>query len=232
MPALSAPLARLLDDAARGRFPEPDAVVEVYPQPPGLSAGVLGFTAHHIVAADVGPDWVRAHLDDTDVGAALKPPFLGALADLLRSPAGALDVVLVGTGQSGRPELDLVPVDPQLMDRLPPETEHARLTRARRYRTDIRAYAVAAIPQTLLVVGRGFAGRWEIAFDVPAGNRGRGLGRALAGAARYLVPPGEILWVQVSPGNAASLRAVLAAGFTPVGSEVLFATGTPTAPSR
>ena len=46
---------------------------------------------------------------------------------------------------------------------------------------------------------------------------------ALARAARHLVPAGEPLWAQVAPANAASVRAFLAAGFTPVGAEVLLA---------
>lgn len=51
------------------------------------------------------------------------------------------------------------------------------------------------------------------------GHRGHGLGRALAAAARHLVPAGTTLWAQISPANAASVRAFLAAGFTPVGAE-------------
>lgn len=207
------PVQDLLAAVSTGRLPPSDAAVEVWSQPPGRSAGVLAFTAHHIVAADVNPDWVRDALDAADLGAAMKPPFLGSLADLLRRPAGALDAVLVAPGRSGRPPLDLVPLD----------GEHPRLIRARRYRTDIRAYRVDAIAEAVVLVGRGFAGRWETAFEVPVGDRGRGLGRTLADAARYLVPVGEPVWAQVSPGNAASLRAVLAAGYLPVGSEVLFA---------
>jgi hypothetical protein len=41
-------------------------------------------------------------------------------------------------------------------------------------------------------------------------------------AARGLVPAGEPLWAQVAPGNAASMRSTLAAGFVPVAAEVLF----------
>jgi hypothetical protein len=70
---------------------------------------------------------------------------------------------------------------------------------------------------------------------------GRGLGRALARAARHLVPPcppsalppaprtfapdktleRRPIWAQVAPGNAASVRAFLAAGYRPVGAEAL-----------
>ena len=47
----------------------------------------------------------------------------------------------------------------------------------------------------------------------------------LAIAARGCVPEGEPLFAQVAPGNAASVRSVLAAGFRPIGSEVLFPRG-------
>jgi hypothetical protein len=61
----------------------------------------------------------------------------------------------------------------------------------------------------------------------PGGRTAQGLGRALALAARHLVPAGEPVFAQVSPGNAASLRAILAAGYRPLGSEVLFVPASP-----
>jgi L-amino acid N-acyltransferase YncA len=61
-----------------------------------------------------------------------------------------------------------------------------------------------------------------VAVEVDEDHRGRGLGRALAAAARHLVPGGAPLWAQITPGNAASVRAFLAAGYQPVGAEVLF----------
>ncbi|WP_433337373.1 GNAT family N-acetyltransferase [Spirillospora sp. CA-294931] len=54
---------------------------------------------------------------------------------------------------------------------------------------------------------------------VEPGARGRGLGRSLARAARHLAP--GPLWAQIAPGNAASVRCFLAAGFEAVGAEVL-----------
>ena len=44
----------------------------------------------------------------------------------------------------------------------------------------------------------------------------------MAAAAVTLVPEGEPLFAQVSPGNVASVRAFLAAGYRPICSEVLF----------
>jgi hypothetical protein len=52
-------------------------------------------------------------------------------------------------------------------------------------------------------------------------SRDHGLGRTLVTAARHLVPGGAPLWAQIAPGNAASVRAFLAAGFAPVGGEAL-----------
>jgi RimJ/RimL family protein N-acetyltransferase len=63
----------------------------------------------------------------------------------------------------------------------------------------------------------------ECALEVPEDARGKGHGRRLARAALALVAPGSHVWAQVTPGNAASLRAFLAAGYHPVGSEALLA---------
>ena len=59
-------------------------------------------------------------------------------------------------------------------------------------------------------------------FEVAPAARGRGLGRTLAAMAMLAVPRGERVFLQVAPGNAASLRAALGAGFRPIGAEVLF----------
>ena len=98
--------------------------------------------------------------------------------------------------------------------------EHPRVVRALRYRDDVRVWRTPG-GAGHVIVGRGLAGRWETAFEVEPAARGHGLGRRLAIAATALVPAGEPVWAQVAPGNAASLRAVLAAGYQPVCGEVL-----------
>jgi hypothetical protein len=65
------------------------------------------------------------------------------------------------------------------------------------------------------------AGRWEVSFEVAPAARGRGTGRALAAAALGLLPAGTPVFARVSPGNSVSLRATLAAGYLPIGGEVL-----------
>jgi GNAT superfamily N-acetyltransferase len=209
-------VADLLARVAAGDPPPADGRVEVLPQPPGPVAGILAFAAHHVVAADVDPDWVHDQLAPGDFSAPVGPSFVAALAERLDRGYDNLDAVLVAPAGGGpvAAELDLAAV--------PADHAHPRAERARRYRSDVRAWEVEG-GAGLLVLGRGLAGRWEAAFEVEPAARGRGLGRALASAARRLVPPGDHVWVQVAPGNVPSLRVALAAGFTPVGAEILFA---------
>ena len=73
-----------------------------------------------------------------------------------------------------------------------------------------------------MAVGYGLALRREVAVEVDPAARNRGLGAATLLQARRLVPEDDVLYAQVAPGNAASLRAFLRAGFEPIGSEALF----------
>ncbi len=117
-----------------------------------------------------------------------------------------IDAVFVATPLAS-PGLDLTAAN---------DLDHARASRARAHRADVRVWTVDG---GVLTLGRGVAGRREVSVEVDQPARGRGLGRALFLAARALVT--EPLWAQVAPGNAASVRAVLAAGFRPVGAEAL-----------
>jgi GNAT superfamily N-acetyltransferase len=194
---------------AGGRPPAPDGSVRVLPRAAGGAvAAVLGFTAHHVVAADVDPDWVRSVLPAGSLTAPLSARFLVALADRLGAQPKAYDVLLVAP-PGGDPVPGLEPVT---------GADHPRRWRAEHYRDDVRSWAV---PGGLLVLGRGLAGRWEVSVEVDPVHRGRGLGRRLVAAAPALVGSGDPLWAQVAPANVASLRAFLAAGYRVVGAEVL-----------
>lgn len=179
------------------------------PEPsPGTSA-VVAFTGHAVIAADVDETWIRDRVPEEDLGAPLSPPFLAALGCRLGRDIGCIDMVTLATSLDGPPSLPLTPVA---------DSTHPRVQRAMRYRSDVTVWAT---PGGVLVLGRGLAGRWEAAIEVDAAARGRGLGKALATAARHLIPTGRNVWAQITPGNAASVRAFLHAGFTPIGSEVL-----------
>jgi len=237
-------LAGLLAEVATGRFPPPDGSVRVVPQPSARDAGVIAFTAHSVVFTDADPDWVREQLPPGDLAAPLSAAFLQALSSRSGRTANCVDLLSVATSLAGPPPIELTPVtgpapgdlgpggglgpgsglgsggDAWATDDLAagPGPAHPRVARALRFRDDVRVWRADG---GVLLIGRGVAGRWEIAVEVDDGRRGEGIGRALASAARHLVPAGAPLWAQIAPGNAASVRAFLAAGFRPAGAEAL-----------
>jgi RimJ/RimL family protein N-acetyltransferase len=126
---------------------------------------------------------------------------------------GILDAVLAAIG-TGAGTTRLVAVDDA--------NDHPRVRRATRYRDEVTVYRDTASP-TVVVLGRGLAGRREIAVEVNGEDqRGRGTGTAVLHEALALVPRDEPVFAQVAPGNARSLRAFLGAGYTPIGAEILF----------
>jgi GNAT superfamily N-acetyltransferase len=210
------PLRALLDDAAAGRFPPADGVIEVVPSPGGragaIVGAIVGMTGHFMLAADVDPDEVAARIPPGDLSLPMSPATLSWLAQRLESSPTTFDALLCHIGDgAGAPDW-LREVDGH---------DHPRVERASRYRREMSVF-VAHDDAAVLVVGRGVCDRWEFGFEVLPGAQGRGLGRKVARAAAGLVPAGEPLWGQVAPGNAASLRALGAAGFVPVAAEVLF----------
>lgn len=209
-------LLDLLVAAARGSPPPPDGAVEVVPGPPGPADAVCAFTAHSVVAVDLPPEEVAARLDPEDLGAALAAAFLAWVGERLGSTPGMVDAVLVAPSEPAVPQAALRERDDL--------SGHPRVVRSSRYRRDLRVYADPS-GEGIVMVGRGLAGRWEMSFEVEPNARGRGLGRMLAAAAGSLAPDGEPLFAQVSPGNAASLRSLLAAGYRPIGAECLFLRG-------
>ncbi len=202
------PLAALLAEVAEGRYPSADGRVTVMRPPDGVVSGVLAFTSHHVVVADVAPEWVRERLNPDDLSAPLTPPFLSALGAQTGRTVNSIDAVMVALAAAGVPEPELAPTTPGVS--------------AETYRTDVRAWRCYG---GAVEVGRGLAGRWEVTVEVERSARGHGLGRALFTAARYLVAtlaePGEPVWAQVAPGNVASVRALLEAGYRPGGAEAL-----------
>jgi hypothetical protein len=207
------PLAARLADAARGRFPAFDGAVEVVPSPGPPCDALVAFTGHYVLAADVDADEVAARWPAGALTLPFAPASLVWLAARIGRTPLTHDALLVtvgdGTGAPAWLERD-------------DAFSHARVDEAAQFRaiegiwTDGRG--------NLVMVGRGLCGRWEVGYEVAPEHRNEGLGRRLVAAGRGLVPAGEPLWAQVAPGNAASLRSTLAAGFAPVGAEVLFAT--------
>jgi len=202
------PIGLALHAAAGGCFPPCDGRVDVVPPYQRGLAAVVALTGHAYVATRRPADDVLAAGAD-GFGGATSP----RVALLLAGPDGeldTLDVLLVarGTGRTRLPELH--PVD------------HPRVRHARHWRTDV---SVHGDDRGLVTIGRGVGGLPELSVEVPEQRRGAGTGRSLLQDALGLVPEGEPVLAAVAPGNAASLRSVLAVGFVPIGSVQLIRPG-------
>jgi GNAT superfamily N-acetyltransferase len=154
---------------------------------------------------------VQTQLPPGDYTAPLGARFLVALADRIGAHIGANDALLAARAHGKGAGLDLREIAGDT---------HPRVSRAHRYRDEVRAWETSD-GAGCLVLGRGLAGRWEASYEVEPDARGRGLGRTLAAAALGLLPAGTPVFAQVSPGNSHSMRATLAAGYRPIGGEVL-----------
>jgi len=202
------PLRPVLEAAARGAFPKPNGAVTVMPAT-GRGGAVVGLTAAHFVLADLPAAEVMSRLD-ADVGAAMRPSFLVWLAARLDMTCGFVDMLMARLGSGGGPDL-LQPVD---------RHESPRVDRAERYRDHLAIHTTADRSGTV-VFGSGLAGRLEVSIELEAGSRFAGRGTTLLLDAMRAIEPHQAVFAQVSPGNAASVRAFLGAGFKPVGSEAL-----------
>ncbi|QMU75669.1 hypothetical protein GXW83_07885 [Streptacidiphilus sp. PB12-B1b] len=203
------PLLRLLLDAADGRFPPVDGAVTVLP---GLGRGIecsVAFTGHAVVATDLPEAAVRAQ-GPNGFGGSLAPDFLRWLAGP-QGTIGEIDVVLVARGTR-------VPHSTSRLTLRRDVEQHPRVRYARAVRTRVEVYGDA---RGYVTLAQGLAGRRELSIEVDDPGSAAGAGRSLLADALALVPQGEPVFAAVSPGNARSLRAFLAAGFVPVGSETL-----------
>jgi hypothetical protein len=197
-------LHRVLLDAADGRFPPVDGGVEVAAPLVGDHHAVVEFTGHSFVLTDRERDDVLARGAD-GFGGASHPDLLRWLA----GPGGWIgshDAVLAARG-TGRGRLA----------RREDLEDHPRVVRSRRHRRGVDVYGDET---GVVTIGRGLVDRVEVSVEVFSGAAA-GAGRRLIVEAVGLVPAGEIVFAQVAPGNAASLRAFLSCGFAPIGAETL-----------
>jgi GNAT superfamily N-acetyltransferase len=195
------PVGLVLAAATRGEFPEPDGTVEVVPPWRHGVEGVVALTGRAYVATELPAHRVRER-DINGFGSALDPGFVGWLA----GPDGWLDcldvlVGTVGTGAGGPPRRDDL-------------DEHRRARHARQVRGDV---VIHADERGIVTVGLGIGSLAEVGVEVAESMRNRGVGRSLVSDALGLFSAGEPVLAAVAPGNAASLRAFLAAGFRPLG---------------
>jgi hypothetical protein len=221
-------LADILRAVERGVFPPADLAMTVVPPPSNRESAVIAFTGHIVIAADVDAAWVAERIPPGDLAAPTNPPFLTALEQATDRHVSSLDAVLLAPALTN--SADRADATTGLTE-LTNLAHHPRVARALQYRDDVHVYGANGTNQDtqdpigpdggIVVIGRGLAGRLEVAIEVPDHTQGQGHGRHLATAARALIPPETHIWAQITPGNAASLRAFVAAGYEPVGSEAL-----------
>lgn len=215
-PPDNGPLAGLITAAAAGRFPAADGRwTRVAPWRPGLEA-VIAFTGHAVfaVAPDI-PDHLLDSLGADGFGGAHDPRLITALA----GPHGwidSLDILMAAQG-TGRPGV------PSALVSRPDLASHPRAAFAASIRAQPRILGYAEPGRhALAIICEGIAGLTELSFELEPGHRGQGGGAKLVRDALSVLPAGELAVAAVAPGNAASLRALLAARFTPLGSLQLF----------
>jgi len=208
-------LADILRGVENGVFPAPDLGVSVVPAPSERESAVVAFTGHIVIAADVSASWVAEQVPAGDLAAPTNPPFLTALAELTCRRVSSNDAMLLAPAITDPAERAEVIKDLSVLT----DHSHPRVQRALEYRTDVQVYA--DVHGGLVIIGHGLADRIECAIELPDAHQNQGHGRHLARAARALIRPNTSIWAQITPGNAASLRAFLAAGYRPVGSEAL-----------
>ncbi len=215
------PLADIIRDADAGRFPPADggwSRVPPWRRGPG-GEGIICFTGHAVIAlgADVSHQQI-AGLGADGFGGAAHPRLLCGLT----GPGGWIgtqDALLAGHGTGGSGgEGALVP--------RPDLSSHPRARYAASVRDDPRIYGYPDPARSAIaILSTGLAGLTELSFELEPAHRGGGQATALIRAALASLCAGELVVAAVTPGNAASLRALLAAGFTPLGSVQLLGRG-------
>jgi len=204
------PLQEALAEAADGRFPPVDGIAEVV-APMHDQHAVVEFTGHSFVVTDRSAEGVARRGAD-GFGGASHPDVLRYLAGP-NGWIGSHDAVLVARARGGAPS-GLAERD-DLAD-------HPRVVRSRGHRRDVRVFGDDT---GFVTMGRGLVDRLEMSVELLDLDRiGHGGGRRLIAGALGLLPAGTVIWAQVAPGNAASLRAFLRGGFTPIGGETLIDT--------
>jgi hypothetical protein len=205
-------LGGLIVAVAGGCFPAPDGSWRrVPPWRPGVEA-IVAFTGYAVFAVEPDiTDRLLGELGADGFGGAHNPRLVSTLAGA-DGWIDSLDMLLVAHGTGTSP----------LVDR-PDLAAHPRALFAARIRDRPRVMGYPDAGRAdLAVISTGIGGLTELSFELEPGRRGSGAGAGLVRDALGTIPEGEIAVAAVAPGNAASVRALLTAGFVPAGSIQLF----------
>jgi hypothetical protein len=205
------PLAEIILAADAGRFLPADGGWSRVPTWRDGVEGIVCFTGHAVFAlgSDVSHERI-AELGADGFGGAAHPRLLSGLV----GPdgwIGSQDALLAGHGTGAGPEAALVS--------RPDLSSHPRAQYAATIRDSPRPFGYPDPARSALaILSTGLAGLTELSFELEPDRRGGGQATGLIRAALATLPAGELVVAAATPGNAASLRALLAAGFTPLGS--------------
>lgn len=232
------PLLTIMNAAAEGTFPPADGVVEVMPLFEGSPhIYILELTGHSYVMTNRTQAELEAVGAD-GFGGVMHPNVLNFLANGFTMAAqtaldtgsdqdnhvqsgahiGCHDALLVARGTGTPGSLTGGAIIEGLLPHRTDLDHHPRVEYAKVRRRHVQVYGD---DRGLVTLGRGIADRWEISVEVDPANRTAGNARALINEALSHIPSDQWCFAEVSPGNAASLRAFLAADWTPIGAEII-----------
>ena len=191
--------------------------------------GVNGLGGAHdprLIAALAGPDGWIASLDVLLAGRGTGQPGAAGTGPASAGPAGtgpaSAGPARTGPASAGPAGAGPASARPRLVDR-PDLAAHPRVQFAAQIRDQPRILGYPDLRRSALaVVSRGLGGLTELSFELEPQRRGTGGGATLISDALSTIPAGQLVIAAIAPGNAASLRAALTAGFVPLGSTQLF----------
>lgn len=213
-------MAELIASASLGHFLPADGGWQRVPPWRANLEAIVSFTGHAVFAvSSLTTDDVLEALGADGFGGAHDPRLVATLAGR-DGWIDSLDVLLTARGTGGADGTSGLVPRPDLAG-------HQRV----RFATDVRDdVTVLGFPDparsAVVILSRGIAGLRELSFEIEPTRRG-GAGAALIEHALSTVPVDEWVVAVAAPGNAASLRALLSAGFTPIGSIQLFRCNVP-----
>lgn len=217
--AVDHPFSRILHDAALGSFPKHARTAEAVGALPGPCDAVAFLPGHTVVAADVDDAFLHEHLayqrdrapEDPSTGLGL---FLAALRERLGNPPMYASVLAAAPHRAA--------ILRGKLHRNDGEAEPGW----GEYRTDVQCYRYrSGVTQGHIDIGRGPGGRIDGFVRVDSTLQGGGgPSRELLSTALTMVKPGEQLFGSAPVHDTRALRTMLAGGFTPICTEVLFLT--------
>lgn len=206
----------MIVDVWRGAWPPVDGGwTRVPPWHDGV-CGVVAFSGHAAICPP--DDFTDEQLDALGAngfGGAHNPRLITAMA----GPNGWIDIldcVFAGAGTGAGSDL-LVP--------RPDLAGHDRVVRAGWIRSDVKVFGLEEWDDVVVTIANGLGRLPEMSVELGGKARRIGLSDNVIRAALDLVPAGEPVLASVSPGNVASMRAFIRAGYEPVGSVQVFRPG-------